>query len=727
MSATLLLAMLLSQTQVGAAVPSGVAGVDLDGVLCDEAMPAGWSVSPDRRHARVAAQAGDAVLHVAPAVEGCAQSQTSLTLTLVAAAPVVDLASVSFSPDTGRLELHGKNLEGAQVRWVAGDRAGNDTCVSAAGGCTAAVPKDVDADLLRLAVLPAGLTPSIQRLVSPGGVAAVIVPTIRPARLIVDVLLGRDALSLERDPPALRVRHPEAIESVSCVDADCTLEEDLLVVRREHGADTDLELHLKLRPHWFFQGASLDPAPVFRLPIQRCPVAVASPPPLQGVGDQRIVIRIGGLCAGDDQLAFETSAGRAPPLRVIAVGAERYVMLALGQVGSNDQSVRVMRNERVWGQATTPTRPPPTLHARLRIEAVGPVDFLPTNRDAVVESIRLRDAVLEAVSLDGVYQVQDGRLRALAGISGAAPLHFAYRAPSLPGDLATVSLGELVEPIDREIHAADAPIDLRTGHVVSLQCGDGEGHAVEVARDVTSVAPFRSRNTCRLRFDRSAVAPESGRQVLSVRIRGFAADGAPRPDASRDQRVVLSANQGPGELLLEGVSDPFDRLVVIVSHVVDTSRLVDDANTTDGLRWTVVFGTQRARLYASATFPSGLFRVSEPAHSGVLTLNAGGLLRLVWLSRDGQESPLGLETGILWTSIAGDFETQYAPHGQVAIVTGLSVGIPIANAGHGAQTSVNLHAWLEFEVSRGFTPGAGSPWGFIIGPSLTVGDVGASF
>lgn len=63
----------------------------------------------------------------------------------------------------------------------------------------------------------------------------------------------------------------------------------------------------------------------------------------------------------------------------------------------------------------------------------------------------------------------------------------------------------------------------------------------------------------------------------------------------------------------------------------------------------------------------------------------------------------------------------------MAIITGLGVGIPIANAGRGTQTSINWHAWVEFEASRAVAHRAGSPWGLIFGPSLTVGDLGASF
>lgn len=733
MLTTPLLALLAAAAPVPAlvALPPGPSTLELPGVACDAELPPGWQATGSDRHrlkVPAALAAGtELALRVAPSAEACPDA-VPLVLVVTSAPPSVETASLTFFPESGRLELKGKGLEGAAVRWTAADKSGSDTCAAGTDGCAVSLPKDLASDALRVAVLAPGTPPAAQVAVSTTGALVPLEPSLKPVRFVLPAVLTADVLSLERDPPALKLKHPEAVEAVACVDADCSLEDDAVVVRREHGADADLELKLKLRPHWFVQGAALDANPPFRIPIQRCPLQVASPPPIQGIADQRLVVRVGGLCAKDEALGFETPAGRVSPLRAVTVGAERYVVLPLSSVGAADLTIRVVRSDRVWGQTSTPTRLIPSLHTTLRLDGVGAVDFVPNNRDVDVEPIRLRDAVLEPLSVEDVFHVSGGRkVRANGAVSGHAPLHFAYKSPSLPGELASLTLAELTEPLDRELHAADTPVDLSTTRAVWLQCGDGEGHVLEPARDVTTTTSFRARTTCRLRFDRAVVPPEAGRQILAVRVRVFSADGSPRPDASRDQRVVLSADHGPSELLIEGITDAFDRLVVTVAHVVDAHRLVDDSNTVDGLRWTVVFGTQRARLYASATFPSGLFRIAEPEHSGVLTLNAGGLLRLVWLSKDGQESPLGLESGMLWTSIAGDLESQVAPHGQMALVAGIGIGIPIADAGRGAQTSINLHCWGELEVSRAIAHQPGTPWAVIIGPSLTVGDLGASF
>jgi hypothetical protein len=139
-------------------------------------------------------------------------------------------------------------------------------------------------------------------------------------------------------------------------------------------------------------------------------------------------------------------------------------------------------------------------------------------------------------------------------------------------------------------------------------------------------------------------------------------------------------------------------------------------------QWIVVFGSGRLRLFATAAIPTGLFRVSDPAHSGILTLNVGALFRLVYLSREGNESPIGLEAGLMWLGIPGDL----GGRGQVAAVAGVGVGVPIANASRASQTSISVHAWVEYEVSRAWTHQAGNPLGFVFGPSLSVGDVGVN-
>src|SRR5205814_5882273 len=136
-------------------------------------------------------------------------------------------------------------------------------------------------------------------------------------------------------------------------------------------------------------------------------------------------------------------------------------------------------------------------------------------------------------------------------------------------------------------------------------------------------------------------------------------------------------------------------------------------------QWAVVMGNSRARVFATTTIPTGLYRVDlsgDIRHSGILALNAGALLRLTWLTREGQEGPIGLEAGVIWLGIAGESGASVTTLGQVAIVTGVGVGIPIANQSRLGQTSINLHLWFDYEPQRAFSSDAGSPFGLVFGP-----------
>jgi hypothetical protein len=148
----------------------------------------------------------------------------------------------------------------------------------------------------------------------------------------------------------------------------------------------------------------------------------------------------------------------------------------------------------------------------------------------------------------------------------------------------------------------------------------------------------------------------------------------------------------------------------------------DDKLNAPQVQWAVIMGTSKLRMFATAALPTGLFRVADKAHSGLYGLNAGVLVRLVGLTQEGVQTPVGLEGGVILVGITGD--TTPAPNGQLAVVFGPSISIPIANWGRVSQAAISLHMWAEFEVSRAFQTNGGSPWGFIFGPSISLGDVG---
>jgi len=121
-----------------------------------------------------------------------------------------------------------------------------------------------------------------------------------------------------------------------------------------------------------------------------------------------------------------------------------------------------------------------------------------------------------------------------------------------------------------------------------------------------------------------------------------------------------------------------------------------------------------------------LYRVSDVAYSGILSLNFGVLGRLTWVDMEGRDGLLALEAGVLGVGLAPvDTSAKGQSLRQVATVVGLGLGMPIANRALTTQASINLHAWFEYEMGRAIGISEGSPYGFIFGPSITFGNVGS--
>ena len=195
------------------------------------------------------------------------------------------------------------------------------------------------------------------------------------------------------------------------------------------------------------------------------------------------------------------------------------------------------------------------------------------------------------------------------------------------------------------------------------------------------------------------------------------------------ERMVIRAGAQPRIFWIHGVKGQFDRLNVRVSQFIDEAHdLGGDARTNvPAAQWAVVVGEGHLRFYATATIPTGLFRITAP--SDVLTLNFGALSRLTWLNRDGQEGLLGLEFGALGIGLAA---TPGFPR-TLAVLGGIGVAVPIGNRGEPTQASVNLHAWVAYELRDDYHLTAGdatsplaSHLSFLFGPSITIGNVGTN-
>ena len=180
---------------------------------------------------------------------------------------------------------------------------------------------------------------------------------------------------------------------------------------------------------------------------------------------------------------------------------------------------------------------------------------------------------------------------------------------------------------------------------------------------------------------------------------------------------------------MQGVTGQFDRVVVRVSHEADEAHYVGASEIRTGApaaQWSAILGTGVARLYGTTTIPTGLYRLSDNEHSGVLSLNFGVLSRLTWLDSEGHEGFLGLEAGVLVMGLANSESNTGESLTQVGGVVGLGLSVPIANPSTTTQASINLHAWYEFDITSSGDSDAGRH-AIIFGPSISIGNVGLDF
>jgi hypothetical protein len=240
--------------------------------------------------------------------------------------------------------------------------------------------------------------------------------------------------------------------------------------------------------------------------------------------------------------------------------------------------------------------------------------------------------------------------------------------------------------------------------------------------------PPGGADSCRVVFHRERLPPDGGAQKLQLEVEVTQVDGTSRPDAHVTRTIVLRAGDQPSDVWIKGVHGQFDRATIRVS-LADEQLDREGAHEAESVAWSIIFGTGHFRLYGTTAIPTGLFRFSDTADSGILSLSLGVLMRATWLDSEGHEGFLGLEGGVMTEGLPAD--TSPAPNNRpltaVATVTGLGLSVPIANRSLATETSINLHAWFEYEVSRAVSGQQGSPFGFVFGPSISIGNIGTNF
>ncbi|HYQ15257.1 MAG TPA: hypothetical protein VEQ58_05865, partial [Polyangiaceae bacterium] len=260
--------------------------------------------------------------------------------------------------------------------------------------------------------------------------------------------------------------------------------------------------------------------------------------------------------------------------------------------------------------------------------------------------------------------------------------------------------------------------------LVEFKCGPS-GKSLALHPGDTVNLPFSYRDSCRVTVHRERLRRESGRQRISLSVDVYSADGASRSEGHLKDTLEIGPGPEPRQIWIQGVTTPFDRVVVRVAHdSSDENHYVPGSElyaSGPAVQWSVVLGTGHARVYATSAIPAGLYRFGDKDHTGALSLNFAVISRLTWLTSDGKEGLIGLEGGIMVIGLANSVSTTGQSLTEVGIPVGLGLSIPIANRLSAAEASINLHGWLEFPISRDDHRPA-----FIFGPSISIGNIGAN-
>jgi hypothetical protein len=728
-----------------------------EGRIACETDLGGWNIDLHGKHVRPPTDesaVGTAVeLRVAGSVQACAESEAHVTLVATDKFPVIDLSTLVFSPDEGRLEAEGARLAGISVAWKSGDASGFDICrdVYVEQGvehCSWGVAKNASADskVTTFAWFPRGgrsdadatwFDLSGRRVPNENFV-------LLPARIVLTRLIPNDAaVDLATGQGEIPLVHPEAVGSAECGQLQCEMVGGKLIVRGSANLVSSLDVKLRLVPHVFvLRKDALEAQVAVKLQVMHCPMAFASGPPIRNNDDAKVILRLDGRCARDPaNLRFVM---RDTPLKVEQTLIDRdstYVLLQIGRVGGDTITISAYRGEAdsiAVAVAYAALRSPPQVRASLELPDHANLDFIPNNRWAVVHvSPAGEHQYFSLLPIEGVYMVKEqpfapSLIRGEVHAAGLTALRFGLRADRLPAGLDHVDLAVVEDPLQRTPAEANIPAPLEggpeQGPLVEFICGGGTVPLEVITVGVTAYLSYDLRDTCRVVFHRERLNKESGTQKLNFEVDVLKPDGMARGEAHIQEVVTMRAGPEPRYAWIKGIVDAFDRVRVRVSHVADEDHYIGASELKTGspaAQWSAVMGSGRLRLYGSSTIPTGLYRFTKnDTSSGLMTLNFGVISRLAVLDKEGREFPLAFETGVLVFGVSNSVSAAGGNNlRQVGVVAGLGFAVPIANRGQFSQASINVHAWFEANVTRD----AKDRYAFVFGPSISLGNVGTSF
>ena len=664
-------------------------------------------------------------------------------------------------PDDGDLELVDRGLSRAVVWWRmgGGDWAGDvctETSAEAGGGNTCEL--SVGRELARAALVAGGLEvlrlpPGAPRA-SPGdrvpevwlrattagvdgGQATMDQLRVPDLRFVVQSPLVRSpSVEAWRDIVHVPLSLPGVAVAASCRPGLCWLTDEGVVDLVPPPTGDSVQITLKLKDRVLArQGDALSTTAVETLPVARCELRPLTMRVLGGTSDHLVSLILGDRCPTDlSDLAAESSPASGAWIERVAPEQHR-VDVRLGTVPRRIDALelRLVRasTRGIVGLVRLGVRSnfsPTTV--RLTDPELGELAVIPTNRSVRV-TWASDDALvangIEPVGVPGYYSLEhhaDGvTIRGEARTAGSIALRFGYRTPS------TGHSGELLTTFDSDLRFAVRPVNVpvslspdpgRLSKLAIVVCRDDAGLEKEIAPGELVSMPFSSRNSCRLKLDRSVLGLADGVQRIRVALSVSKPDGGSR-DGGFSRVLVVSSSHDPLSISLAstGAMRAFDHLTVRLSHDDQPGHyLVDgEASSLPARTWQIVFGDQHLRLYGSATVPTGLYRVTSAADAGTLQFSAGALARLVVLGKEGKEFPFDLEFGVLGTNLSN--------RPNVSIVAGAGLTVPILNPQEIGQAAVGIHLWVEYAPTR---PGDtfADHLAFIFGPSLSLGDFGTN-
>ena len=741
-------------------LPAGATVTVAEGTICGT-LPDGWSFDGRSRqlHTSPALPAGSTIeVHTAENTSACAVSRETATWIATGSWPIIDPASVVLWPDEGRLEFKGHGLAGVQVAWRDESDSGIDAChapetIGSIERCSLAVGKGIGADVA-LAWLPAGARSNNPGILhdNHGRVARPEERVLHPARTVLSrVLPATTAVDLADGLGRIPLPHPEAVASVDCGLARCDISEDAVVVRGVPSQAGAVTVKVRLTPHVLLQrGEAFETTASAVFSLTHCAVALVSGAPFRDLDDTRVVVRMDAHCAKAPRALRWTADGDpADVLRLEKDKDTMYLLLRVGRVEDDIVTIQASRPEPdapVLVLLTEKTRPPPLPHAALELPGYGAIDFVPRNRDALLKLPPIDEHTrLFALTIPGAIQAHPTKggfaLRGEETGGGTVALRYGVRVDTVPAALQDVNLAILTDAVQRPLRDARLPVAL-TGTkerqaIVEFFCDDASGKAVAIEPGKTPHVAYEQRDSCRIVVHAGRLQAEDGAQEINIEADVVALDGSARSSAHVGQRMALRPGGADRVVWIHGVKAPFDRISVHVQQQVDEFLQTpekDAKNQTTAAQWSVILGTGKFRFYATASFPTGLYRVNTP--TGLLSLNFGVLSRLAMLNEEGKEGLLGLELGAIGVGLVGNGNfPNYPP--TLATVAGVGLSIPLGGAGQTTQASLNLHGWFVYEFRGEFNyynnPGdaaalknghPASHVAFVFGPSLSIGNIG---